>query len=96
MWPMQFPNKRKGPTHLGSSVACPIEQISVVEKPHLLGVNRQICNQPRGLTRVSTQSLFHLLLSHVLQKLASPVRQVFLSETHGPPQMRDGIVPIGM
>lgn len=55
MWPMLFPNKRKGPTHLGSSVASPIEQISVVEKPHLLGINRQIRNQPRGLTRVSTQ-----------------------------------------
>ena len=71
MWPRQFPDKRKGPILNESSVmAVPNNLRSVVEKPHLLGVNRQISNQPRGITRVSTQlKLLHLLLSHDLRKL---------------------------
>ena len=69
---------------MGSSVACPIEQISVVEKPDLLGVNRQISNQPRGLTRVSTQSLFHLLLRHVLQNLHPQFARSFFRKPTDP------------
>lgn len=86
MWPRQFPDKRKGPILNESSVmAAPNYLRSVVEKPHLLGVNRQISNQPRGITRVSTQSsLFHLLLSHVLRNLHPQFARSFFRKPTDP------------
>lgn len=86
MWPRQFPDKRKGPILNESSVmAAPNNLRSVVEKPHLLGVNRQISNQPRGITRVSTQSsLFHLLLSHVLRNLHPQFARSFFRKPTDP------------